>query len=98
MLTYNFVQTSIQKQTKMRKIRIMEHTSLDGVIQQEGEGGFSHGNWTAPYRTPAGLEAVMEAHGSTLDLLLGRITYDIWAGYWPNAENRVILLLQTRCK
>jgi dihydrofolate reductase len=71
----------------MRKIRIMEHTSLDGVIQHEDSEGFLHGNWTAPYRTPAGLEAVMEAQGSTFDLLLGRRTYDAWAGFWPKAGN-----------
>lgn len=74
----------------MRKIRIMEHISLDGVIQQEDGEGFSHGNWTTPYRSPGGLEAVMEAQGSSYDLLLGRSTYDIWAGYWPNVGNSSI--------
>jgi len=71
----------------MRKIRIMEHTSLDGVIQHEDGEGFAHGGWTAPYRTPAGLEAVVEAQGSSFDLLLGRRTYDSWAGFWPKAGN-----------
>jgi dihydrofolate reductase len=71
----------------MRKIRIMEHISLDGVIQHEDGEGFAHGNWTAPYRTPAGLEAVVEAQGSIFDLLLGRRTYDNWAGFWPKAGN-----------
>jgi dihydrofolate reductase len=71
----------------MRKIRIMEHISLDGVIQHEDGEGFAHGGWTTPYRTPAGLEAVMEAQGSSFDLLLGRRTYDSWAGFWPKAGN-----------
>lgn len=71
----------------MRKIRIMEHISLDGVIQHEDGEGFAHGGWTAPYRTPAGLEAVVEAQGSIFDLLLGRRTYDSWAGFWPKAGN-----------
>ena len=71
----------------MRKIRIFEHISLDGVIQQEDGEGFAHGGWTAPYRTPAGLAAVVEAQGSSFDLLRGRRTYDIWAGYWPKAGN-----------
>lgn len=71
----------------MRKIRIMEHISLDGVIQHENGEGFAHGGWTAPYRTPAGLEAVVEAQGGTFDLLLGRRTYDSWAGFWPKAGN-----------
>jgi dihydrofolate reductase len=71
----------------MRKIKIMAHISLDGVIQHEDGEGFAHGNWTAPYRTPAGLAAVVEAQGSPFDLLLGRRTYDTWAGFWPQAGN-----------
>jgi dihydrofolate reductase len=67
----------------MRKIRIMEHISLDGVIQPPGDGDYAHGGWTAPYRTAAGAEAVAEAQGKSFDLLLGRRTYDIWAGHWP---------------
>ncbi|MDO7885708.1 dihydrofolate reductase family protein [Hymenobacter cheonanensis] len=69
----------------MRKIRIIEHVSLDGVLQHENGDGFAHGNWTTPYRTPAGLAAVVEAYGSSFDLLLGRRTYDAWAGFWPQA-------------
>ena len=69
----------------MRKLRIMEHISLDGVIQHEDGEGFTHGGWTAPYRTPAGLEAVVEAYGSVYDLLLGRRTYDGLASFWPKA-------------
>ncbi len=67
----------------MRKIRIMEHISLDGVIEHDGD--YEYGGWTAPYRSPAGLEAVLEAQGTGFDLLLGRTTYDIWSNYWPKA-------------
>jgi dihydrofolate reductase len=74
----------------MRKIKIMEHISLDGVIQHEEGEGFAHGNWTTPYRTPAGLAAVVEAYGSSFDLLLGRRTYDTWAGFWPQAGDSPI--------
>ncbi|MBF9140798.1 dihydrofolate reductase family protein [Hymenobacter properus] len=69
----------------MRKLRIIEHTSLDGVIQHDNSDGFAHGNWTTPYRTPAGLAAVVEIYGSRFDLLLGRRTYDAWATFWPQA-------------
>lgn len=69
----------------MRKISIMEHISLDGVIQHENDEDFAHGNWTTPYRTAAGLAAVTEAQGSPFDLLLGRRTYDAWASFWPKA-------------
>ena len=69
----------------MRKIRIIEHISLDGVMQHEDSEDFKHGGWTSPYRTPAGLAALMESYSSTFDLLLGRRTYDAWAGFWPKA-------------
>ena len=62
----------------MRKIRIFEHISLDGVISPGAPGeygdGYAHGGWTAPYRTPAGLQLVLEAQGGSFDLLLGRRT------------------------
>lgn len=72
----------------MRKLRIIEHISLDGVIQVSDEGGdFPPGDWTAPYRTPEGRDAMIAAHGDRYDLVLGRRTYDAWAGYWPQAPS-----------
>lgn len=73
----------------MRKIRIAEHISLDGVIQPGGpneNSEYSHGGWTAPYRTPDGAAAVAEAYGSGFDLLLGRRTYDLWSSFWPKMK------------
>lgn len=70
----------------MRTLRICQHISLDGVIQvSENSGGFAYRDWTAPYRTPAGRDAVLAAQGERFDLLLGRRTYDIWSGFWPGA-------------
>ena len=70
----------------MRKLTIVEHISLDGVIQHSADGGdFPYSDWTAPYRTPAGRDAVLAAYGESFDLLLGRRTYDIWSGFWPKA-------------
>jgi dihydrofolate reductase len=70
----------------MRKLTIMEHISLDGVIQHSADGGdFPYNDWTVSYRTPAGREAMLTAHGERFDLLLGRRTYDLWSGYWPTA-------------
>ncbi len=72
----------------MRKLRIFEHISLDGVIQHSADDGdFPYGDWTAPYRTPAGRDAVLAAYGGSFDLLLGRRTYDIWSGFWPKAPS-----------
>ena len=72
----------------MRKLKIIEHISLDGVIQVSGDDGdFPYGDWTAPYRTPAGRDAMLAAHGERFDLLLGRRTYDGWSGFWPKAPS-----------
>lgn len=77
----------------MRKIRIIEHISLDGVIQAPGGpdedryGDFEHGGWIVPHSDPAVGEAIVAAHGKAFDLLLGRRTYDIWSGYWPKITN-----------
>jgi dihydrofolate reductase len=71
----------------MRKLKIIEHISLDGVIQQSKDDGFSYADWAAPYRTAAGQNAVIAAQGKRFDLLLGRRTYDIWSGYWPKAPS-----------
>ncbi|PNS08976.1 dihydrofolate reductase family protein [Solilutibacter silvestris] len=72
----------------MRKLKIIEHISLDGVIQHSDDGdGFPYSDWTAPYRSPAGRDAVLAAHGEHFDLLLGRRTYDSWSGFWPKAPS-----------
>lgn len=64
-------------------------TTLDGVAQAPGgpeedrSDGFSFGGWQAGVPDDAVGKWVMEGM-STLDaLLLGRRTYDIFAGYWP---------------
>ena len=72
----------------MRKLKIIEHISLDGVIQHSADDGdFPYSDWTAPYRSPAGRDAIMAAQGESFDLLLGRRTYDIWSGFWPKAPS-----------
>lgn len=72
----------------MRKLRIIEHISLDGVIQHSADDDdFPYSDWTAPYRSPAGRDALIAAQGERFDLLLGRRTYDIWSGFWPKAPS-----------
>lgn len=76
----------------MRTIRIIEHVSLDGVIQGPGgpgedrENGFEHGGWAFPHSSEEGGAAIDKAHGTGFDLLLGRKTYNIFAGYWPKQQ------------
>ncbi|HEV3304318.1 MAG TPA: dihydrofolate reductase family protein [Planctomycetaceae bacterium] len=71
----------------MRKLKLMEHISLDGVIQTSGEDDFPYSDWTVPYRTPAGRDLVLALQGERFDLLLGRRTYDMWSGFWPKAPS-----------
>lgn len=78
----------------MRTIRIIEHISLDGIIQAPGgpreDGDYPYGGWIVPYSDPVIGEAILTAQGERFDLLLGRRTYDIWAGYWPSVrEGRI---------
>ena len=70
----------------MRKIRIFEHTSLDGVIAPPGDSDFAKGGWMSSYRTPTGAASLAARLGHGYDLLLGRFTYDQWASYWPKIK------------
>ena len=73
----------------MRKIIVLEHMSLDGIIQAPGgpdedtSGGFAHGGWIAPYSDTMLGTALRKQMNKPFDLLLGRKTFDIWAPYWP---------------
>jgi len=71
----------------MRRLKIVEHISLDGVMQVNSgpDDDFPYGDWTAPYRSPAGLEKVLAIYGERFDVLLGRRTYDQWSAFWPKA-------------
>jgi dihydrofolate reductase len=63
--------------------------SLDGVIQAPGgptedpQGGFEHGGWLAAMFEEALGHQVDTFLRPPFDLLLGRRTYDIFAGHWP---------------
>jgi dihydrofolate reductase len=70
----------------MRKLRIFEHISLDGVIQQSAdENDFPYTDWSGPYRTPAGRDILLAMYGESFDLLIGRRTHDLLSGFWPKA-------------
>ena len=72
----------------MRKLKTIEHISLDGVIQHSADDGdFTYSDWTAPYRSPAGRDLLLAAHGESFGLLLGRRTYDMWSSSWPKAPS-----------
>ena len=62
--------------------------TLDGVMQAPGgpkedkSGGFKYGGWTASYGDEV-YTKVLEKELKPADYLLGRKTFDIWEGYWP---------------
>lgn len=73
----------------MRKIVVLSFISLDGVMQAPGgpeedtSDGFKYGGWTVPYSDEVSGELMGKQMSMPFDLLLGRKTYDIFAGYWP---------------
>jgi dihydrofolate reductase len=72
----------------MRNLKIVEHISLDGVIQHSpDENDFPYDAWTTPYRSPEGADAMLAVHGDRFDLLIGRRLYDLWSGFWPQAPS-----------
>ncbi len=76
----------------MRKIIVLSFITLDGVMQAPGgpkedtSGGFEYGGWTAPYFDEASGK-IMSKQMKSADLLLGRKTFEIFAGYWPDHES-----------
>jgi dihydrofolate reductase len=76
----------------VRRVVVVEYVSLDGVIQAPGhpgedsEGGFAHGGWTGPFMDDHRryLREEFRAAGA---FLLGRVTYQIFAAYWPTVTD-----------
>jgi dihydrofolate reductase len=81
----------------MRELIVVEYTSLDGVIQGPGhagedrEGGFEAGGWTGPLM-PDHLRYNTESFQTAGAFLLGRLTYQIWAEYWPAVTDETNLI------
>jgi len=74
----------------MRKVIVLEHISIDGVIQAPGgpeedpSDGFAYGGWAGgPYADEIGGAALRKQMNLPFDLLLGRKTFDIWEPFWP---------------
>jgi len=76
----------------MCKLIVIEYVSLDGVIQAPGhagedpEGDFPHGGWTGPLM-PDHRRYNSDLFQTAGAFLLGRLTYDIWARYWPTVTD-----------
>ena len=57
-----------------------------GGPQEDTSGGFKYGGWTVPYFDEFTGKIMGKQMKKPFDLLLGRKTYDIFAGYWPQHE------------
>jgi len=76
----------------MGKVVVIEHLTLDGVMQAPGHSdedprdGFEHGGWASQRQDPA-MQGFMGARmSSAWSLLAGRTTYERFADYWPKQE------------
>ena len=91
----------------MRKVVVGTFTTLDGVMQAPGgpdedrDGGFRHGGWLVPYFDEKFVEIMTEWTKRAGAFLLGRKTYEIFAGSWPKSTDpadEIAMALNTRPK
>ena len=77
---------------------VEQFLSLDGVAQAPGASeedtsdGFRHGGWHMQFMDEPAQQRVLQGIVDAGGFLLGRRTYEIFAGYWPHAsgEEQVI--------
>lgn len=71
------------------KIVVTEFVSLDGVMEAPGgEPGYAHSGWVADFHADPGfgefkLKETLDAEA----LLIGRVTYESFAGAWPDRDD-----------
>jgi len=94
-------------EAKMRKLVVGTFLTLDGVMQAPGgpnedrDGGFQHGGWLVPYFDEKFAEIMTEWTRRAGAFLLGRKTYEIFAGSWPKSTDpadEIAMALNTRQK
>lgn len=74
----------------MRKIIVINHLTLDGVMQAPGRsdedrrGGFEYGGWAQPGNDETMTRIMGERMAAFDAFLLGRRTYESFAGFWPS--------------
>lgn len=73
----------------MRGITVINHLTLDGVMQspaspdEDPRGGFEHGGWGAAGQDPVMAEVMGQGMSKGGELLFGRVTYEQFASFWP---------------
>ena len=74
----------------VRKLAVVEFVTLDGVMQglggpdEDREGGFDLGGWSAPYGDEVLARQAGEGLGQTSAYLFGRKTYEHMVAHWPH--------------
>ena len=77
----------------MAKLVVTTFVTLDGVMQAPGgpdedrSGGFEHGGWLAPHFDDDAGAFMVQVFEPVEAFLLGRKTYEIFAGYWPHVTD-----------
>ncbi|GAA5180303.1 dihydrofolate reductase family protein [Rugosimonospora acidiphila] len=75
------------------KLTVQTFLTLDGVMQSPGKpeedprGGFTHGGWQFPLVDDDTVRIITGAMANADALLLGRTTYEIFAGHWPHVTD-----------
>ena len=91
----------------MRKLVVGAFVTMDGVMQAPGgpdedrDGGFQHGGWLVPYFDEKLVEIMTDWTKRAGAFLLGRKTYEIFAGSWPRSTDpadEIATALNTRPK
>lgn len=91
----------------MRRLVVGSFVTMDGVVQAPGgpdedrDGGFAHGGWLVPYFDETFGESMTAWTKCAGAFLLGRRTYEIFAGAWPRStdpSDEIAVALNTRPK
>jgi len=91
-----------------RPLVVQTFLTFDGVMQAPGgpeedaSGGFPYGGWSHPYFSDDSGQQIVDWFTGAQDFLLGRTTYEIFAGFWPqvpaDAGNPIADALNTKPK